>query len=75
MDAISFGKAGLQGWRAKLADAVAQPVARSSGLTDDQVRAAIGAVFFVLSVVYGIRWACQAVDRTNAGLCWAAVEY
>ena len=52
MDAISFGKAGLQGWRAKLADAVAQPVARSSGLTDDQVRAAIGAVFFVLSVVY-----------------------
>ena len=52
MDAISFGKAGLQGWRAKLADAVAQPVARKSGLSDDQVRAAVGAVFFVLSVVY-----------------------
>ncbi len=52
MDAISFGKAGLQGWRAKLADAVADPVARNSGLTDDQVRAAVGAVFFVLSVVY-----------------------
>mgnify|MGYP000430351437 CR=1 FL=1 len=52
MDAISLGKAGLQGWRVKVADAVAQPVARNSGLTDDQVRAAIGAVFFVLSVVY-----------------------
>ena len=52
MDAISFGKAGLQGWRAKLADAVADPVARKSGLTDDQVRAVIGGVFFVLSVVY-----------------------
>ncbi len=52
MDAISFGKAGLQGWRGKLADAVADPVARNSGLTDDQVRAAVGAVFFVLSVVY-----------------------
>jgi hypothetical protein len=52
MDAISFGKAGLQGWRARLADAVAQPVARNSGLTDDQVRAAVGAAFFVLSVVY-----------------------
>jgi hypothetical protein len=52
MDAISFGKAGLAGWRAKLADAVAQPLARNSGLTDDQVRAAVGAVFFVLSVVY-----------------------
>ena len=52
MDAISFGKAGLQGWRAKLADAVADPVARNSGLTGDQVRAAVGAAFFVLSVVY-----------------------
>jgi hypothetical protein len=27
-------------------------VARRSGLTDDQVRAAVGAVFFVLSVTY-----------------------
>ncbi len=52
MDAISMGKAGLQGWRARLADAVAEPVARRSGLGDDQVRAAIGAAFFVLSVVY-----------------------
>lgn len=52
MDAISFGKAGLQGWRAKVADAVAQPVSKSSGLSDEQVRALIGAVFFVLSVVY-----------------------
>ncbi len=52
MDAISFGKAGLQGWRVKVADAVAQPLSRNSRLTDDEVRAAIGAVFFVLSVVY-----------------------
>jgi hypothetical protein len=52
MDAISFGKAGLQGWRARLADAVAEPVARRSGFGDDQVRAAIGGIFFVLSVVY-----------------------
>jgi hypothetical protein len=52
MDAVTFGKAGLQGWRARLADVVAGPVARRSGLADDQVRAAVGAVFFVLSVVY-----------------------
>ncbi len=52
MDAISFGKAGLQGWRAKVADAVAGPVARRSGVADDQVRAIVGAAFFVLSVVY-----------------------
>ena len=52
MDAVSFGKAGLQGWRARVADAVAQPVARHSPLTDDQVRAAVGALFLVLSVLY-----------------------
>jgi hypothetical protein len=52
MDAVSFGKAGLQGWRAKVADAVAEPIARRSGLADDDVRAAVGAAFFLLSVVY-----------------------
>ncbi len=52
MDAVSFGKAGLQGWRARVADAVASPVARRTRLSDDQVRAAVGAVFFGLSVVY-----------------------
>jgi hypothetical protein len=52
MDAVSFGKAGLQGWRAKVGDAVAEPVARRSPLTDDQVRAVVGGLFFVLSVIY-----------------------
>ena len=55
MDAISFGTAGLQGWRAKVADAVARPVARHSPLADDQVRAVVGAVFFALSVVYVVK--------------------
>ena len=54
MDAVSFGKAGLQGWRAKVGDAVAGPVAQRSPLTDDQVRAVVGGLFFVLSVVYVI---------------------
>ncbi len=52
MDAVTLGKAGLQGWRAKVGDAIAGPVADRSGLTDDQVRAAVGGLFFVLSVVY-----------------------
>ena len=52
MDAVSFGKAGLQGWRAKVADAVASPLARNSPFTDDQIRAVVGGAFFVLSVVY-----------------------
>ena len=52
MDAVAAGKAGLQGWRAKVGDAVAGPVAQRSPFTDDQVRAVVGGLFFALSVVY-----------------------
>ena len=52
MDAVTFGKAGLKGWRARVADAVAGPVAQRTPVSDDQVRAAIGAVFLALSVMY-----------------------
>ncbi len=52
MDTLSIGMAGLKGWRAKVADAVAQPVSQQTGLSDDQVRAVVGAAFFALSVVY-----------------------
>ena len=54
MDAVSFGKAGLAGWRARVADALAGPIARHSRLGDEEVRAAVGAAFFLLSVVYVI---------------------
>ncbi len=64
MDAISLGKAGLQGWRAKVADAVAQPVARHSPLADDHVRAAVGALFFALSVVYVVGTIRRLTART-----------
>lgn len=52
MDGVSIGKAGLQGWRVKAADAVAGPVSKRSPLSDEQVRAAVGALFFALSVMY-----------------------
>jgi hypothetical protein len=50
-----LGTAGLQGWRAKFAGAVAEPVAQRSPLDEDQVRAALGALFFGLAVMYVIR--------------------
>lgn len=50
--ATQIGQAGLQGWREKVADGVAEPVSKRTPLDEDQVRAAIGALFFVLSVVY-----------------------
>lgn len=52
MDSVAIGTAGLQGWRAKVGDAVAKPAARHTPLSVDQVRAAVGGVFFLLSVLY-----------------------
>jgi hypothetical protein len=50
--ATQAGQAGLQGWRAKLADAIAAPVAHHTKLNEDQVRAIVGAAFFILAVIY-----------------------
>ena len=50
--ATQVGQAGLQGWRGKLADGVADPLSNRTPLSEDQVRALIGAAFFLLAVVY-----------------------
>lgn len=50
--ATQLGRAGLQGWREKVADGVSQPIARGTGVSEEHVRAVIGSVFFVLSVIY-----------------------
>lgn len=52
MDAVGVGKQGLVGWREKVADGVSGPVSSRSPLSEDQVRAIIGAIFFALSVYY-----------------------
>jgi hypothetical protein len=53
--ATQIGTAGLQGWRRKAADAVAEPLAQRTPLDGEQVRAAVGALFFVLAVSYVIK--------------------
>ncbi len=50
-----LGSAGLQGWRQKAADTVAEPIAGRTPLGADQVRAALGALFFALSVTYVVK--------------------
>ena len=60
MDAVSLGKAGLQGWRARVGDAVAGPIAQRSPLTEDQVRAAVGGLFFVSLLLILLLWHGQA---------------
>ena len=61
--ATNIGQAGLQGWREKVADRVAEPVAGRTGASEDQVRAAIGALFFVLSVMYVVQTVRAAMQE------------
>jgi hypothetical protein len=53
--ATRAGQAGLQGWRRKVADGVAEPVAERSRLNEDQIRALIGATFLLLSLTYVVK--------------------
>lgn len=62
-----IGTAGLQGWRAKAADAVAEPLAERSPLDEDQVRAAIGALFFVLALMYVVKTVLAATREVRDG--------
>ena len=58
------GHAGLVGWREKVADAVAPRAASRVGPVDeDQARALIGGLFFVLSVYYVISTVARAARR------------
>jgi hypothetical protein len=62
-----LGQTGLQGWREKVADGIAEPVARRAPLDSDQVRAVLGAVFFVLSVVYVVKTLTAATREARKG--------
>jgi hypothetical protein len=63
--ATTLGQAGLQGWREKVADGIAEPVARRAPLDSEQVRAVLGAVFFVLAVLYVIKTISAATRETR----------
>ena len=52
MNAKDVGQAGLAGWRETIADKAAPPVAARTPVDEEAIRAGIGALFFVLSVVY-----------------------
>lgn len=60
-----IGKAGLQGWREKVGDGVATPVAKRTPFDEDQVRAAVGALFFVLSVIYIVQAIAEATKQAR----------
>ncbi len=52
MQKKNVGLAGLRGWRSTVANKVAPSVAKHSPFGEDQVRAAVGAIFLLLSLVY-----------------------
>jgi hypothetical protein len=61
--ATKVGQAGLQGWREKVADGVAEPISNRTPLREEQVRAAIGGLFFALSVMYVVKTLRAAAGR------------
>jgi hypothetical protein len=63
--ATTLGQAGLQGWRAKVADGIAEPVARRAPLEPEQVRALLGVLFFALSVLYVAKTLSAAARETR----------
>jgi hypothetical protein len=65
--ASELGHTALQGWREKVADGISPPVAKRAPLEEDQVRAIIGAAFFVLSVVYVAKTIAAATRRVREG--------
>lgn len=49
------GEASLTGWWRRVADAVARPISRRTPLEEQRVRALVGIVFLVLSIVYVVQ--------------------
>jgi len=61
MGASELGHTALVGWREKVAAGVAGPVSERTGLADEQVRALVGALFFLLAVYYVVGTVRRAV--------------
>ena len=63
--ATELGQTGLQGWREKVADGISRPVAKRAPIEEDQVRAVIGAAFFVLAVIYVVKTISAATRQAR----------
>jgi hypothetical protein len=62
-----IASAGLQGWRRKVADTVAQPLARRTALSSEQISAGLGALFFALSLTYVVKTVSAARRQLREG--------
>jgi hypothetical protein len=64
--AKDVGRAGLAGWRETVADKAAPPIAARTPIDEDSVRAAVGALFFVLSLIYVVGTIKRALARVTS---------
>jgi hypothetical protein len=62
----TLGQAGLVGWRKAVADGVAPRAAGRAPVSEDQVRAAIGAAFFALSLYYVVSTIARMVRSARS---------
>jgi hypothetical protein len=61
----TIADASLMGWRKAVADRVAPPAARRAPASEEQLRAAIGAVFFLLALVYVARTVARLIKSAR----------
>ena len=66
LNPTEFGNLAASGWRAKVADTLADPVSEKTPLKPEQVRAAVGAAFFVLAVVYVTKTVKAAAEQASS---------
>jgi hypothetical protein len=60
-----LGHEALAGWRGTVADKVAPPASNVAPPSEDQIRAAIGALFYALSVYYVVATTIKMVKRAR----------
>ncbi len=65
-DTKTYGQAGLVGWRKAIADRAAPTAAKRAPVSEEQVRAAIGGVFFLLSLYYVVSTIARMVKSTRS---------
>ncbi len=63
---IEMGQAALPTWRGALADRLAPPTAKRTKLSEDQVRAAIGAAFFAVAAFYVVGSVVRMIRTTRS---------
>jgi hypothetical protein len=56
-------EAGLVGWRERLAERIEKPVTKRTPLNGRQLRAILGALFFVKSAFYVVRAVRRAIKQ------------